>query len=72
MRTASEAVMDQNTACVSAIPTRLASRISNRHEANDRMWLTVNSANSTSSRPRLSIWRVSSMSGSEVSATIHA
>ena len=71
-RTASEAVIDQNTACVSAIPIRLSSRISKFHARNDTAWLAVNSANSTSSRRRRSKFLVASISGSDSSATIHA
>ena len=72
IRTASEAVTDQNSACASATSTLEASSTSKRGESTDTRWPSTNSANTNNSRPRRSQRRVSSISGSEASATIHA
>jgi len=71
-RTASEAVMDQNTACDSAMPMRLTMSEAKLQATPDSTWLATNSANTPISSLRRSTLRVSSMKGSEARATIQA
>ncbi|MNT35212.1 hypothetical protein D3C72_1712330 [compost metagenome] len=72
MRTASAAVIDQNTACDSATPMRLAMSISKLVTMPDAAWLTINSANTPMSSLRRSILRVSNINGSDAKATTQA
>src|SRR5690606_22532541 len=71
-RTASEAVIDQNTAWAKAMPVRLTSNTSKLQATPESRWLPINSRNNQISSLRRSILRVSSISGSEASATIQA
>ena len=71
-RTARAAVMDQNTACENATPARLSTSMAKLLASPESAWLTINSPNTPMSSLRRSIFRVSSISGSEASATIQA
>ncbi|MNR54798.1 hypothetical protein D3C85_1750510 [compost metagenome] len=71
-RTASEAVMAQNTACARAMPIRLTSNMAKLCDSHDSKWLTMNTRNTNSNRRRRSMLRVSSIIGSEASATTQA
>ena len=71
-RTASDAVMDQNSAWDNATPIRLSNRMPKLVARLDSTWLAINSPNNTSSNLRRSTLRVISMIGSEASDTTHA
>ena len=71
-RTASAAVIDQNTAWARAMPMRLAISSGQLQATAETAWLAQNSTNTASSSLRRSMWRVASISGNEVSATIQA
>ena len=71
-RTARDAVIDQNNAWDKAMPTRLSIRMPKLVATLERIWLAINRPNSTISNLRRSTLRVSSITGSEVSDTIHA
>ncbi|MNE75393.1 hypothetical protein D3C80_1715490 [compost metagenome] len=71
-RTAREAVIDQNTAWATAMPTRLASNIPKLVAIALTMWLAMNSVKSMTSNLRRSMLRVSSIIGSDSKVTIQA
>ncbi|MNH02167.1 hypothetical protein D3C76_1424530 [compost metagenome] len=64
--------MAQNTACARAIPMRLTSNMAKLCDSHDSKWLTMNTRNTNSNRRRRSMLRVSSIIGSEASATTQA
>ena len=67
-RTASDAVIDQNTACEKATPARLRTSMAKLFASPDTTWLAMNTANTPISSLRRSMCRVSSMQGSEARA----
>ena len=71
-RTARDAVIDQNSAWDNAMPIRLSIRMPKLVAMLESTWLAINSPNSTISSLRRSTLRVSSITGNEVSETIHA
>ncbi len=71
-RTASEAVMAQNTACARAMPMRLTRSMAKLCDSQDNKWLTMNTMNTNNSKRRRSMLRVSSIIGRDASATTQA
>ena len=71
-RTASEAVIDQNTAWAKAMPKRLIISTVKFQAKPESTWLTMNRQKITTSRRRRSMLRVSCISGSEASDTTQA
>ncbi|MNV72929.1 hypothetical protein D3C71_1660500 [compost metagenome] len=71
-RTASDAVMAQNTAWDMAMPMRLTSNMAKLCDSHDNRWLTMNTRNTNSNRRRRSTLRVSSIIGSDARATTQA
>ncbi|KWV86084.1 hypothetical protein PFLmoz3_04283 [Pseudomonas fluorescens] len=65
-------MIDQNNAWARAMPTRLTISKPKLVATLERIWLAINRPNSTISNLRRSTLRVSSITGSEVSDTIHA
>src|SRR5690606_18751882 len=71
-RIAIAAVMDQNIACDSAIPTRLISNTSKLHANTDNTWLAIKTTNKPKSKILRSKRLKSSINGNDMAATIHA
>ncbi len=71
-RTASEAVMAQNTAWAKAMPIRLSISTWKLQASPDSTWLAMNSRNTPTSSLRRSMLRVSSIIGNEASDTTQA
>ncbi|MCY1454625.1 hypothetical protein D9M71_717040 [compost metagenome] len=71
-RTASEAVMAQNTAWARAMPIRLSSSMPKLCATPESRWLTMNNAKTMISSLRRSMLRVSSIIGSDARATTQA
>ena len=72
IRTAKAAVIDQNSACVSATTVRLTSKTVKLPAKNDNTWPPANTASKTNSNTLRSVARVISISGSDIKATTHA
>ncbi len=72
MRTASEAVIDQNTAWAKAMPMRLATSTSKLQATPERPWQAMKTTKTNISRRRRSMERVASIIGSDIRATTQA
>ena len=71
-RIANAAVIDQNTAWDKAISTRLASKTGKLQAINAIRWPPINKINNHINKERRSRLRVSSIKGSDISATTQA